>query len=339
MPRMARLDEALRAALRDRRDDLVALTQALVRVPTVNPPGENYRAVCELVAARLAASGFACAFIRAEGTPGDSDRFPRWNLVARRDGGGPGQCVHFNGHIDVVEPGLGWTRDPFGGAVERRARLRPRHLRHEGRPRRGDRRGRGLPRAAARLPRRDRDLGDRRRGDRRLRRRRPPRGGRLLRARRPRHHPRAPEQGPRLPRPPRRLVGRARDLRPHRPRLDAVPRRLRGAAHGRGHRRDGGEPLAGAGRAPHRDAGGAAGGAGLDAQRQLRARRPGRDRGLRRLAVAGGPRPLPDGDRPPLPRRGGDRRGEGRVPRHRRAGARAAGASATRSATSSRCCR
>ena len=118
MPRMARLDEALGAALRDRRDDLVALTQGLVRVPTVNPPGENYRAICELVAARLAASGFACAFIRAEGTPGDSDRFPRWNLVARRDGGRPGPCVHFNGHIDVVEPGLGWTRDPFGGAVE-----------------------------------------------------------------------------------------------------------------------------------------------------------------------------------------------------------------------------
>jgi succinyl-diaminopimelate desuccinylase len=106
---------ALRAALADRRDDLVALTQALIRVPTVNPPGENYRAICELIARRLAAAGFACAFVRAEGAPGDSDRHPRWNLVARREGARPGRCVHFNGHIDVVEPGLGWTRDPFGG--------------------------------------------------------------------------------------------------------------------------------------------------------------------------------------------------------------------------------
>ena len=28
-----------------------------------------------------------------------------------------GPTVHFNGHIDVVEPGQGWTVDPFGGLV------------------------------------------------------------------------------------------------------------------------------------------------------------------------------------------------------------------------------
>ena len=37
-------------------------------------------------------------------------------MVARA--GGPGPCVHFNSHTDVVEVGHGWTRDPFGGAVE-----------------------------------------------------------------------------------------------------------------------------------------------------------------------------------------------------------------------------
>jgi succinyl-diaminopimelate desuccinylase len=51
------------------------------------------------------------------GAPGDSDRYPRWNLVARREGGRPGACVHFNGHIDVVEVGQGWTVEPFGGEV------------------------------------------------------------------------------------------------------------------------------------------------------------------------------------------------------------------------------
>ena len=142
--------DALQAAIAERRDDLVALTQALIRIPTVNPPGENYRAICELIADRLAASGFACDFVRAEGTPGDSDRYPRWNLVARREGARPGPCVHFNGHIDVVEVGHGWTIDPFGGELDRRPDLRPRHLRHEGRARRGDRRGRGVPRDRAR---------------------------------------------------------------------------------------------------------------------------------------------------------------------------------------------
>ena len=53
-------------------------------------------------------------------------------------------------------------------------------------------------------------------------------------ARRPRHHPRAAEQGPHLPRPSRRLVGGDRDQGRDRAWLDAVPRRLRGAPHGRG---------------------------------------------------------------------------------------------------------
>ena len=107
----------LRAALQDRRDDLIALTQDLIRIPTLNPPGENYRDICDYLDRRLGEAGFATEMIRAYGTPGDSDRHPRWNIVARRDGTGPGDCVHFNSHIDVVEVGKGWTQDPFGGAL------------------------------------------------------------------------------------------------------------------------------------------------------------------------------------------------------------------------------
>jgi succinyl-diaminopimelate desuccinylase len=50
--------------------------------------------------------------------PADSDRHPRWNLVARREGTGPGDCVHFNSHHDVVEVGHGWTTDPFGAELK-----------------------------------------------------------------------------------------------------------------------------------------------------------------------------------------------------------------------------
>lgn len=100
-----------------RRDELVALTRALVRIPSVNPPGDCYREICDFLANRLRRKGFAIELIRAEGTPGDSDRFPRWNVVARRDGAGPGECVHFNSHTDVVLPGQGWTFDPFGGEI------------------------------------------------------------------------------------------------------------------------------------------------------------------------------------------------------------------------------
>ena len=108
----------LSAEVERRRDDLVALAQDLVRIPTLNPPGRNYREICDLLAERLARQGFAVELLRAEGTPGDCAAYPRWNLVARREGGRPGDCVHFNGHHDVVEVGHGWTRDPFGGAVE-----------------------------------------------------------------------------------------------------------------------------------------------------------------------------------------------------------------------------
>ena len=102
----------------DARDNLIALTQDLIRIPTLNPPGENYAAICDLLDVRLSRFGFETTWIRAEGAPGDSDRYPRWNLVARHEGTCPGECVHFNSHTDVVEVGHGWTRDPFGGEVE-----------------------------------------------------------------------------------------------------------------------------------------------------------------------------------------------------------------------------
>jgi succinyl-diaminopimelate desuccinylase len=101
-----------------RRDDLIRLTQDLIRIPTLNPPGRNYREICDFLAARLAPQGFSIDMIRAKGTPGDSDTYPRWNLVARIEGRGPGDCVHFNSHHDVVEVGHGWTRDPFGGEID-----------------------------------------------------------------------------------------------------------------------------------------------------------------------------------------------------------------------------
>ncbi len=110
--------DSLKEAVAARRDDLIALTQDLIRIPTLNPPGANYREICDYLNARLAASGFQTELIRAQGAPGDSDRYPRWNVVARREGRHPGECVHFNSHIDVVEEGHGWTTDPFGGALK-----------------------------------------------------------------------------------------------------------------------------------------------------------------------------------------------------------------------------
>ena len=80
------MNERLAKAIDDRADDLVALTADLIRFPTVNPPGEAYAPCAEYIAARLRRRGFGIELVRGEGTPGDTDRYPRTNVIARFDG-------------------------------------------------------------------------------------------------------------------------------------------------------------------------------------------------------------------------------------------------------------
>ena len=112
------MTDTLLRAIDDRVDDLTALTQDLVRFPTINPPGEAYTPCAEYIGNRLKRSGFEVEYVRGEGTPGDTDRYPRTNVIARYEGKRPGKVVHFNSHIDVVEAGEGWTVDPFAGVVK-----------------------------------------------------------------------------------------------------------------------------------------------------------------------------------------------------------------------------
>ena len=109
--------EPLLADIAARQSDLIELTQALVRIPTVNPPGDAYEACARLLGERLRSRGFEVQYIRALGAPGDSDTHPRWNVVARISGPRAGPCVHFNSHLDVVEAGPGWHFDPFGAQL------------------------------------------------------------------------------------------------------------------------------------------------------------------------------------------------------------------------------
>jgi succinyl-diaminopimelate desuccinylase len=110
---LARLFRRIDAA----RDDLVALTRDLIRFPTINPPGDAYEACARFLGERLARRGAKVDYVRGLGEPDDSDLHPRLNVMGRFEGSAPGPCVHFNGHIDVVEAGLGWTVPPFEGVV------------------------------------------------------------------------------------------------------------------------------------------------------------------------------------------------------------------------------
>jgi succinyl-diaminopimelate desuccinylase len=114
---MSQVAENLLKIIEARREELVELARALIRFPTINPPGEAYQPCAEFIGRRLGARGFAVNYVRAAGTPGDSERYPRINVIARRDGDVAGPCVHFNSHIDVVQTGAGWTLDPFAAVI------------------------------------------------------------------------------------------------------------------------------------------------------------------------------------------------------------------------------
>jgi len=96
--------------------EMVQFTADLVRIPTVNPPGEEYDACAHFLGDFLQQRAFEVEYIAAEGRPEHTARHPRINVIGSRRGG-PGPVVHLNGHIDVVPAGEGWTVEPFGGAV------------------------------------------------------------------------------------------------------------------------------------------------------------------------------------------------------------------------------
>jgi len=92
--------------------DPVALTQALIRCPSVTPADEGAQG---LLADALAALGFTVTRLPF-GHPPDG---PVPNLFATRsDGAGP--HFAFAGHSDVVPVGdhAGWSEDPFGAEVK-----------------------------------------------------------------------------------------------------------------------------------------------------------------------------------------------------------------------------
>jgi succinyl-diaminopimelate desuccinylase len=98
-------------------DEAVAFTADLIRIPTVNPPGEHYEECARFIGDTLERLGFVTEYFAAEGRPEHTRRYPRLNVVGTRAGLGQRPTVHLNGHFDVVPAGHGWTLDPFAGVV------------------------------------------------------------------------------------------------------------------------------------------------------------------------------------------------------------------------------
>jgi len=98
-------------------DEAVDFTSELVRIPTVNPPGEHYIDCAQAIGERLGKFGFDVEYHEAEGRPEHTQAHPRVNVVGTQRGARSNPLVHLNGHFDVVPVGEGWTVDPFGGEV------------------------------------------------------------------------------------------------------------------------------------------------------------------------------------------------------------------------------
>ncbi|MFN0109251.1 MAG: M20/M25/M40 family metallo-hydrolase, partial [Blastocatellia bacterium] len=97
--------------------EMIEFLRQLVRIPTVNPPGENYADCANLIGDKLKEFGYETEFVTAKGLPECSAQFPRVNVIGRLRGERAKPTLHFNGHLDVVPAGEGWTVDPFAAVV------------------------------------------------------------------------------------------------------------------------------------------------------------------------------------------------------------------------------
>jgi succinyl-diaminopimelate desuccinylase len=99
-------------------DEQVAFLQKVVQVPTDTPPGNN-APHADAVAHLLTEFGWT-----AEKHPVPSETVREYgmqsitNLIVRRPYQAGGPTVALNAHGDVVPPGEGWTKPPYGGVLE-----------------------------------------------------------------------------------------------------------------------------------------------------------------------------------------------------------------------------
>ncbi|CAM2890562.1 M20 family metallopeptidase [Rariglobus hedericola] len=106
-------------------DDLIELLQRSVRIPTVNPPGDHYDEITNLLAAELTSAGLKTRrfpvprALLKQTLPADQHGYPRYNVLGKLAVRGAKKTVHFNAHYDVVPVSGDWKHgSPFSGAVD-----------------------------------------------------------------------------------------------------------------------------------------------------------------------------------------------------------------------------
>ena len=111
------VESAIQAFVREHQEVETRFLADIVKIPSDNPPGDCNRSA-EAVARQLEGLGFRVerhmvpdALVKANGM------ISATNLIVRRSFGQGGPTIALNAHGDVVPPGAGWSRDPYGAEI------------------------------------------------------------------------------------------------------------------------------------------------------------------------------------------------------------------------------
>lgn len=108
----------------DLEDELVRFLVGLIRIATENPPGLNYPEIAEFLGRRMSDLGYEVEYVEVpaerfpELAPFADPKYRRVNVLARLTGVERKPVLHFNGHVDVVPAGSGWSVPPYEGLVK-----------------------------------------------------------------------------------------------------------------------------------------------------------------------------------------------------------------------------
>jgi acetylornithine deacetylase/succinyl-diaminopimelate desuccinylase-like protein len=99
-------------------DEEVAFLQEVIRIPTDTPPGNN-APHADAVAGMVEAWGWSAEkHAVPQQEVRDYGMESITNLIVRRPYGAGGPTLALNAHGDVVPPGEGWTKPPYGAVIE-----------------------------------------------------------------------------------------------------------------------------------------------------------------------------------------------------------------------------
>ncbi len=107
--------------LERQKSKIIKFTKDLINIPTINPPGLNYKRFIDLLERRCKDAGLATTRYTVPASKLKEFKIkggsPRINLVARWDTG-KRKTLHINSHYDVVPATGQWSGDPFRATVK-----------------------------------------------------------------------------------------------------------------------------------------------------------------------------------------------------------------------------